>query len=126
MANIYSVGRHVEAQVSIANTGGTVDSGVYFPVGAIITGLRVFTPGAVTVVGANATIVPRIGGVALAATVAISDMPGASTPAVTALGTTNGIYLGTSGAFNISCQASAGAAATATYNYYVDYIIVAT
>lgn len=123
MANVYSIGRHAQCEVSVANVATTSPSGVFFPAGAIITGMRVMAPDAITITGASATVRPYVGAVAIAAVSTISNMTYQTTPVPVALGTTNGIYLGTSGEFGLVCQASNNSAATGTYQFYVDYIV---
>ena len=105
-----------------AATASTVhSSGVIVPAGAIITNIRWISPTAVTVTGASGTVVPRVGTDNIAATLNISDL-GASrslgTTAVAAPYTVNG------GEFQLVEGTSNNAAATATYEFYVDYLYV--
>ena len=98
----------------------THSSGMFIPQGAIITGIRTIAPAAVTLTGASATVLPRAGTEALAVTWNVSDFP-----AVTAIGTTAPIaYIATGGEFNVVEASSVNAAATGTYEMYVDYLYI--
>lgn len=123
MNNEFLVNRTAKATFTIPNlsVATTVYSGVFIPAGAIITGMRVLAPGAVTIAGASATVAFRLGTVNLAATQRVSAMPAVSTPAISALATTAGIYAA-GGELNMIAQASSATAATGTYDVYVDYI----
>lgn len=127
MANTFSVGRHAQCSVTLANSAGSVGSSVYFPAGAIITGLTILAPSAVTITDAAATVQPRIGSTPIGVTQSISTLPAVSEAStinlVRAYPNDAGIYLASSGEFNVSCQASSVSSATASYNYYVDYIV---
>jgi hypothetical protein len=128
MANVFSVGRNAQCAVTLANTFASTNtqsvvSGVFIPVGAIITGLRIHAPGGLTNTGAQATVIPRVGTMELATASSISALPGASGVDVIALSSTEGIYVGTSGEFNLTCGTSVNSSASGVYNYYVDYII---
>lgn len=124
MANEFTQHRTAFASFTYPNSSATssLTSGHTVPAGAIITGIRLIAPEAVTLTGASGTVVPRVGTVNIAATVNASGLPAVSTPAITALATTAGIYVAADGEFNLLCQASSNSAATATYDYYVDYI----
>ena len=121
--NEFLVNRTAKASFTIPNLSAatTVSSGVYIPAGAIVTGMRVIAPSAVTLSAASATIAFRIGTVNIVATQRVSAMPAVSTPAISALATTAGIYAA-GGELNMIAQASSNSAATATYDIYVDYI----
>lgn len=121
--NDFSIKRTVVGSFSIPKSSATsnVGSGVFIPAGAIITGLRLLAPDAVTLTGAAATVQLRVGTTPIAATVAVSGLPAVSTPAVTALLTTAGV-LSPGGELNLQCQASSASAATGTYDYYIDYL----
>ena len=99
----------------------THSSGMTLPSGAIITGIRTIAPAAVTLTGASATVVPRAGTDNIAVTWNVSDFP-----AVTVVGTTAAIaYVATGGDFNVVEASSVNAAATGTYEMYVDYLYIA-
>lgn len=125
MANEFVVQRTAHGRFTIPNATATsnIESSAIIPAGAVITGIRVCAHDAVTTTGASATVVPRVGTVNIAATQRVSALPAVSTPAISAIATTAGIY-SPGGVLNLQCQASSNAAATATYDYYVDYIYV--
>jgi len=101
-------------------TASTHSSGYHIPAGAIITGISSIAPAAVTLTGASATVVPRVGTDNIAVTWNVSDFP-----AVTAIGTTTPIaYVAAGGEFNVVEASSVNAAATGTYEMYVDYLYV--
>jgi hypothetical protein len=98
----------------------THESGMHIPAGAIITGITSIAPSAVTLTGASATVVPRVGTDNIAATWNVSSFP-----AETVIGTTTPIaYVANDGEFNVVEASSVNAAATGTYEMYVDYLYV--
>jgi len=105
-----------------ASATSNLDSGIPIPAGAIITGIRLLAPAAVTTTGASGTVQLRVSTTPIAATVNASALPAVSVPGITALLTTAGI-LSPGGNLNLQCQASSATAVTATYNYYVDYLV---
>ena len=121
--NDFSIERTVVGSFTLPNSSATsnVGSGVYIPAGAIITGIRILSPDAVTLTGALGTVQLRVGTTPIAAAVAASGLPAASAPATTALLTTAGVF-SPGGELNLQCQASSQSAATATYDYYIDYL----
>jgi hypothetical protein len=123
MTNEFNVARVAKASFTIPNLSAatTVSSGVFIPAGAIITGLRMVAPAAVTLTGASATVAARVGSVAIMATSRVSALPAVSTPSIVALATTTGIY-SPGGELTLIAQASSNSAATATYDVYVDYL----
>lgn len=123
MANELVVKRTAVASFALSNGAATVNSGVIIPAGAIITGLRVHSPDAVTLTGAAGTVVPKVGTVAIAATVNISDLPAQTVPAISALATTAGIYCA-GGELNLVCGTTNTSTAAGTYDYYVDYLYI--
>ena len=74
-----------------------------------------------TVSGASATVVPKVGSAAIAATVNIKNLPTQTAAASTAVALTR---IPATGELTISEQASSDAGATGTWNIYVDYIYV--
>lgn len=106
-----------------SSASSSIDSGDFIPAGAIITGVRIAGHSAVTITGASGTVVPKVGTVALVATTNVSDLPAVSESEPVTLATTNGIY-SPGGRLNLVVGASNNAAATATYDYYVDYLYV--
>lgn len=125
MANEFLMQRTAHGSFTLPNSSATssIGSGVFVPAGAIITGIRIAAHNAVTLTGASGTVVPRVGTVNLAATVNVSGLPAVSVAGVTALASTAGVYVTNAGELNLLCGASSNSAATAVYDYYVDYII---
>ena len=128
MANENLVQRTAVGSFALTNAAATIGSGEFIPAGAIITGIRIASPDAVTITGASQTVVPKAGTQALAATVNVSDLPAQTVPQIFTLGTTDGKYIGASGSFNVIVSATGTGAATCPgvtgdYNFYVDYIV---
>ena len=113
------------ANITIPNAATTVSTGVYIPSGAIITGIRWNSDSAVTITGASATVTLDAGTVALHTAVAVSAMGAQTTPTSTALSIASGICLTTNSELKLVAQASSNSAATASYDFYVDYLYVA-
>lgn len=124
MANEFNIRRTAKASFTLVNgsAASTLESGVYIPKGAIITGARLLAPSAVTLTGANGEVQFAVGDVNIVATSAISDLPAVSTPTIVALATTDGNYLTADGELNLVVGASSNSAATGTYDMYVDYL----
>jgi hypothetical protein len=112
--------------ITIPNASATtsVGSGVFLPAGAIVTGIRWCSPSAVTLTGASATVVLRVGTNNLHATVNVSGLGASATPTSTAVTNAAGYLVPADGELNLLSQASSNSAATATYDYYVDYLYV--
>lgn len=124
--NEFSIQRTAHGRFTLPNSSASssISSGDYIPAGALITGIKICAHNAVTLTGASGTVVPRVGTVNLAATVNVSGLPAVSVGGSTALATTTGIYVPAGGVLNLLCGASSNSAATATYDYYVDYLYV--
>lgn len=120
--NEFSVQRTAVGTFALSNGAATVDSGVIIPKGAIVTDLRIHTPDAVTLTDASATVVPKIGTVAIAATTNISDLAAQTVPTIVALATTDGIYISADGELNLVIGTTDTSTAAGTYDYYVDYL----
>lgn len=120
--NELNIKRTAFANIIIPNVATTVSTGVYIPKGAIVTGLRWCSPNAVTLTAASATVAPRISSVNLCATVVVSALGASATPVTTALSTAAGILVTVDSELNLIAQASSNSAATASYDFYVDYI----
>jgi hypothetical protein len=102
MANEFTIQRTAHAAFALANVAATVTSGVLIPAGALITGIRIGNDAAITKTNASGTVVPKIGTVAIAATVNMSDLP----------------------ELNLVIGTSATSTASGTVDYYVDYLYV--
>jgi len=132
MSNLYTVRRGLEItgftipSVTVSGSSSS-NSDVVFPQGAIVTGLRLLSPSAVTNTGNTASVSARVGAYVLG-NQAGSDLPAQTVPQIFTLGTTDGKYIGASGSFNVIVSATGTGAATCPgvtgdYNFYVDYIV---
>jgi len=123
MANQFPVRRTAVGSFALANVAATVTSGSFIPAGALITGIRIGNKDALTIAAASGTIVPKIGTVAIAATVNMSKLPaqtiGLSTAVLTA-----GMMITTSSELNLVIGTSDNATAAGTFDYYVDYLFI--
>jgi len=124
MANEQVVKRTAVASFALSNGATTLYSGVLIPAGAIVTGLRIHSPDAVTLTNASATVVPKVGTVAIAATTNISDLAAQTVPTIVALATTDGIYVPADGDLNLVIGTTNTSTAAGTYDYYVDYLYI--
>ena len=122
MANELLIKKTAVGSFALTNAAATIASGVMVPAGAIVTGIHIASPDAVTITGASQTVVPKVGTTSLAATVNVSDLPAQTVAAATALATTAGIYIAADGELNLVCGASGTSTASGTYDYYVDYL----
>jgi len=124
MANEFKTFRTTKVRFTLTNTGDTIYSQELIPAGAIITGLRVNAPTAITITGAQASVVLRVGTVAIVATTAVSAIVAATgAPRILTLATTGGIQVPVAGVVNFVESASSNSAATASYDYYIDYLV---
>lgn len=109
-------------------TGNTSNTGVYIPAGAIVTGMRILSGGAVTGGASlsNAVFGISVGAISIASNnnvqsaKIVQTIPKSLTLAVTA----DGILVGTGGELKVE-YVSTGTAATgvtADYDLYVDYL----
>lgn len=112
-------------------TGNSTQTGAYIPAGAIVTGIRCFSGGAVTGGASlsNAIMNVSVGAISIGSNNNIQSakivqtIPKLLTLAVTA----DGIYIGTGGYVNVE-YVSTGTAATgvtADFDMYIDYIYCA-
>lgn len=124
MATQFNIKRTAKASFTLVNgsAASTVSSGVVIPSGAIITGVRMVAPSAVTVTGASGTVQLAAGATNICATSNVSALGAVTVPTVKALATTAGNYLTVDSELRMVCGASGTSAATATYDVYVDYI----
>jgi hypothetical protein len=111
--------------VTIGNAATTWSSGVIIPAGAIITGVKMMAPGAVTTTDASATIQLRVGTNSIISTTKINAAVGAVTiPITLTLNQAGGVYVPASGELNMIVSASSVSACTAVVDVYVDYLYV--
>jgi hypothetical protein len=125
MGNELLIKRTAVANITIPNAATTVSTGVFIPAGAIITGIRWVSGDAITITGASATVALRAGTANLAATVNVSNLGASQTPTSTAVTNAAGYLVTVNSELNLIVQASANSAATASYDFYVDYLYVA-
>jgi len=125
MANtIFDIQRTAYARITIPNAATTVSTGVIIPSGAIVTGIRMNAPSAVTLTGASATVQLMVGDISIVATSNVSALGAQTVPSVKALATTAGNALTVDSELKLIAQASSNSAATAVYDVYVDYLYV--
>ena len=122
MANEFNIQRTAKASFTLGNASTTHSSGVFIPAGAIVTGVRVIAPSALTVTANEATVQIRVGATNVCATTNVSVMPAVSVPTVSALATTDGNYITVDSQIQLVVGASISSTCSATYDYYVDYI----
>lgn len=119
---------HLVHPGSASATGNTTNTGVYIPAGAIVTGIRCFSGGAVTGGASlsNAIMGVSVGAISIGSNNNIQSakivqtIPKSLTLAVSA----DGIYVGTGGELKVE-YVSTGTAATgvtADFDMYVDYL----
>ncbi len=123
--NEYNVQRTAKASFVLTSAAATsnLTSDAFIPTGAIITGIRMIAPSAVTTTSASMTVVPRVGTDNICATVNVSDLPAVTVMATTAVTAAQGHYLTVGGLLNLQ-QAACTTAVTGTYDFYVDYLYV--
>lgn len=122
--NEFDIKRTTYASITIPNAATTVSTGKFIPAGAIVTGIRMNAPSAITVTGASATVQLMIGAISVVATSNVSALGAQTIPSVKALATTAGNYLTVDSEIQLIAQASSNSAATATYDVFVDYIVL--
>ena len=124
-SNDFVIHRTAYGSFAIANAASTHSTGCIFPVGAIITGVTVIAPGAVTLTGGAATLQPSsgAGGQILTAAVAVSDMPLGQVVSAIPL-TTGSNYISATNELVIIEGVTDTSAVTGAYEVYVDYLYV--
>lgn len=122
--NEFLTKRTAYASIAIPNAATTVSTGVFIPAGAIVTGIRMNAPSAVTLTGASATVQLMVGAVSIVATSNVSALGAQTVPSVKALATTAGNYISVDSEIQLIAQASSNSAATATYQVFVDYLYI--
>ena len=125
--NSLLIKRTAFANITIPNAATTVSTGIYIPKGAIVTGIRWHSGDAVTIANASATAQLQVGTVALCAAWIVKNMAAINVPTTTALSVVGGIVIGDNSTNNellLVAQASSNTAATASYDFYVDYLYV--
>ncbi len=112
---------HYEAtDVLVTNTA----LGVAIPAGALVTGIRMVSPDAVTTTNGSASVQLRAGTEALAATWKLEAMPTIGVIQTTATLTADGVLMASGGELNIVQQASSSTHVTGSWDIYVDYLFV--
>lgn len=124
LKNEYLAGRTVRAQFTIANAAATNASGIIIPCGAIVTGCRINTTGAVVLTNASGTVQIAVGGVNIVATTNIKNLGAQTVPGIIALATTNGNCLTINSEVSIIEGTTNTSTASGTYDVYIDYIYV--
>jgi hypothetical protein len=97
-------------------------SGVYIPKGAIITGIRMVAPNAVTLTAASGTVQLAVGAVNIVATSNVSALGAVTVPSIKALATTTGNYITVNSEIKLTEGVSNNSSAVASYDVYVDYL----
>lgn len=120
--NEFTVGRTVKVSFTVANAASTHATGIIIPKGAIITGVRMVAPNAITITGASGTVQLAVGGVNICATSNISTLAAQTVPVIKALATTAGNFLTINSEISIIEGTTNNASATASYDVYVDYL----
>lgn len=126
--NEFNIKRTAYASFTLVNSAAssTLISQAIIPKGAIVTGVRYVAPNAITVTGASGTVQLAIGttsgSIAICATSNVSALASSAVPGILVMATTNGNYVTANQALALVVGASNNAAATATYDFYVDYI----
>ena len=121
--NEYQINRTAYGIVDINDASSATTSiatGCIVPAGAIVTGLRINANTAAVLTNASATIVPKIGSVALAATTNMSDLPAQTVPTIVDLATTDGIHIATEGELVLDMGTTNTSTASGTFEYFVD------
>jgi hypothetical protein len=125
--NKFDIKRTGYGRLTLNNAATTINTGIYIPKGAIITGITWCSGDAVTISATTlATGQWRCGTVALAAAFNLSIVGAASIPTTTAI--TAGKLVGDNSLnnqINFICGSSVSTGVTASYDVYVDYIYVA-
>ena len=122
--NEFLTKRTAYASVTIPNAATTVSTGVFIPAGAIVTGIRMNAPSAVTLTGASATVQLMIGAISVVATSNVSALGAQTVPSIKAMATTTGNYITVDSEIQLIAQASNNSAATAAYQVFVDYLYI--
>ncbi len=123
MANQFPVQRTAVASFTLQTVAATITSGVFIPAGALITGIHIGNDDAAVLTNATGTVVPKVGSVAIAATVNMSDLPAQTTGYSTAV-LTNGMQITTGGELNLVLGTTNTSTASGTFDYYVDYLFI--
>ena len=123
MANQFTIKRTAHGSFALATVAATITSGAFIPAGALITGIRIAGNGAAVITDGSGTVVPKIGAVAIAATLNISDLPAQTIGLATAV-LTDGMMVTAGGELNLVMGTSNNSTASGTFDFYVDYLYV--
>lgn len=110
-----------------ASATASTQTGAYIPAGAIVTGMRLFAGGAVTLATAsNATVTPYVGAIALASNNNILSAVVVQTAVNTlVLASAEGVYVSAGGYLDVDFASSGDSDSTgltADFDIYVDYL----
>jgi hypothetical protein len=124
--NKFEIKRTGYGRLTLNNAATTINTGIFIPKGAIITGITWCSADAVTISATTlATGQWRCGTVALCATLNLSVIGASGIPTTTAL--TAGRLVGDNSLnnqINFICGSSVSTGATGSYDVYVDYLYV--
>lgn len=109
--------------VALGSVAATKNSGAFIPAGAIITGIRIIVPGALTTTAASGTLVLKVGTVPICATTVITAAIPARTVATTiALLDPNGVYVPVTAELNVVMGTTNNSTSNITPDIFVDYL----
>ncbi len=101
-----------------------IATGVAIPAGALVVGIRMVSPDAVTTTNGSASVQLLAGTEPLALTWKALSFPDIGVIATTATLTAAGVLMASGGELKILQQASSSTAVTGSWDIYVDYLFV--
>jgi hypothetical protein len=109
----------------IGNVATTHSSGIMIPAGAIITSIRVNSPGALTnLAAASATFQLRVGTDSIGSVQTLKQFGAQTIPTSMTLNQAGGVYVPNAGELNMILQGSSNSSFVGTIDFYVDYFFV--